>query len=132
MDQLRALFESGSFWAQGRSCADLHRMLAGSDAAVTAWNGLTLVGFGRATSDGIYRGVLWDVVVTQEHQGLGLGRRIVGALLEEPALVRCERVYLMTTNGSGFYERLGFETVTSQRLMLLNQGSRGRHADASG
>jgi GNAT superfamily N-acetyltransferase len=119
MDQLRELFESGSFWAQGRNGNDLRRMLAGSQAAVTAWNQRRLVGFGRATSDGVYRAVLWDVVVTQEHQGLGLGRRIVKALLEAPPLVASERIYLMTTNSSGFYERLGFQTVESQRLMQL-------------
>jgi len=123
--QLRDLFESSSFWARGRSCADLRRMLAGSQAAVTAWNGPQLVGFGRATSDGIYRAVLWDVVVTQEQQGLGLGRRVVEALLEAPPLNSSERVYLMTTNSSGFYERLGFRSVESQRLMQLdnNNGS---------
>ncbi len=123
MGQLRNLFESGSFWAQGRSCADLRRMLVGSQAAVTAWDGLRLVGFGRATSDGIYRAVLWDVVVTQDHQGLGLGRRVVEALLEAPPLIASERVYLMTTNSSGFYERLGFRSVESQRLMQLDHRS---------
>ena len=123
MEQLRDLFESSSFWAQGRNGNDLRRMLAGSQAAVTAWNQLRLVGFGRATSDGVYRTVLWDVVVTQEHQGLGLGRRIVKALLEAPPLVASERIYLMTTNSSGFYERLGFQTVESQRLMQLIHNS---------
>jgi N-acetylglutamate synthase-like GNAT family acetyltransferase len=29
-----------------------------------------------------------------------------------------ERVYLMTTTGEGFYEKLGFSRVDSQRLML--------------
>lgn len=119
---MQALFDSGSFWARGRSRSDLRRMLAGSQAVVTAWNGCTLVGFGRATSDGIYRAVLWDVVVTQEHQGLGLGRSIVEALLQAPCLVASERVYLMTTNSGGFYERLGFRGVASQRLMQLDQG----------
>lgn len=126
IDQLQALFESGSFWAQGRSCADLRRMLAGSQAVVTAWHGNKLVGFGRATSDGIYRAVLWDVVVTQEHQGLGLGRSIVEALLQAPCLAGNERVYLMTTTSSGFYERLGFRGVESQKLMQLIHG-RGRN-----
>jgi N-acetylglutamate synthase-like GNAT family acetyltransferase len=42
----------------------------------------------------------------------------VEALLQEPALQGVERVYLMTTNSSGFYEQLGFTAVDSQRLML--------------
>jgi GNAT superfamily N-acetyltransferase len=56
-------------------------MLLGSCSVVSAWQGDRLVGIGRATSDGVFRAVLWDVVVAEEHQGLGLGRRIVQALL---------------------------------------------------
>ncbi len=116
--QLQQLLDAHSFWASGRSQRDLSRMLAGSQAVGSAWQGSRLVGFGRATSDGVFRAVLWDVVVAGEHQGRGLGRRIVEALLQEPVLQGVERVYLMTTNSSGFYEQLGFAAVDSQRLML--------------
>ena len=116
--QLQALLDAHSFWAQGRSRQQLRRMLAGSQAVVSAWRGRQLVGFGRASSDGVFRAVLWDVVVAGEEQGQGLGRRLVEALLTEPALVRVERVYLMTTNSAGFYAQLGFEETESQRLML--------------
>jgi ribosomal protein S18 acetylase RimI-like enzyme len=117
--QLQTLLNEHSFWAQGRSQQELRRMLAGSQAVVSAWLGPDLVGFGRATSDGVFRAVLWDVVVASEHQGLGLGRQMVEALLASPALTGIERVYLMTTNSSGFYEQLGFKIVQSQRTMLL-------------
>jgi len=56
-------------------------MLRGSEAAVSAWQGPRLVGFGRATSDGIFRAVLWDVVVIRDLEGQGLGRRLVETLL---------------------------------------------------
>ena len=118
LQQLQQLLDGHSFWASGRSQQDLHRMLAGSQAVVSAWQGGQLVGFSRATSDGVFRAVLWDVVVAAEHQGQGLGRRLVEALLQEPALQAVERVYLMTTNSAGFYEQLGFTAVDSQRLML--------------
>ena len=118
LQQLQRLLDVHSFWASGRSQRELSQMLAWSQAVVSAWQGSHLVGFGRATSDGVFRAVLWDVVVAGEHQGRGLGRRIVEALLQEPPLQGVERVYLMTTNSSGFYEQLGFTAVDSQRLML--------------
>jgi N-acetylglutamate synthase-like GNAT family acetyltransferase len=117
LQQLQQLLDGYSFWASGRSQRELSRMLSGSQAVVSAWQGRGLVGFGRATSDGVFRAVLWDVVVAAEHQGQGLGRRIVEALLQAPALQGVERTYLMTTNSSGFYEQLGFMAVDSQRLM---------------
>ena len=119
INQVRSLFDAHSFWAQGRSRTDLVQMLLGSCSVVSAWQGGQLVGIGRATSDGVFRAVLWDVVVAEEHQGRGLGRRIVQALLASPAVAACERVYLMTTNSSGFYERLGFSGEHGQQLLVL-------------
>jgi ribosomal protein S18 acetylase RimI-like enzyme len=118
LDQVQRLLDQHSFWAAGRSTGQLRRMLAGSQAVVSAWDGHRLVGFGRASSDGVFRAVLWDVVVAGDHQGQGLGRRLVAMLLEHPALAGVERVYLMTTNGAGFYRQLGFEAISSQQLML--------------
>ena len=118
--QLQQLLDANSFWAQGRNPKSLKQMLHRSQAAVCAWEKGELVGFGRATSDGLFRAVLWDVVVAESHQGQGLGRRMVENLVQTPALKRVERIYLMTTNSAGFYGQLGFQTVDNQRLMLLN------------
>jgi len=122
LEQLQALLDQHSFWAQGRSRRQLRRMLAGSQVVVSAWTGQQLVGFGRATSDGAYRAVLWDVVVATDHQRQGLGQRLVRTLLEANVIRGVERVYLMTTNGSGFYQQLGFEPVACQRLMVKTSG----------
>ena len=116
--KLRRLLDKHAFWAQGRSPRQLQRMLAGSQVVVSLWRGKRMVGFGRANSDGIHRAVLWDIVVAGDLQGRGLGRRVVEALLASPQLQRVERVYLMTTNSSGFYEQLGFSTSSNQKLMI--------------
>jgi N-acetylglutamate synthase-like GNAT family acetyltransferase len=85
---------------------------------VTAWQADRLVGFGRATSDGVFRATLWDVVVATDQQGVGIGRQLVDQLLRSGPLREVERVYLMTTQSSGFYQQLGFRLVTSQNLLL--------------
>ena len=118
LGQLQQLLDEHSFWAQGRSRKALRQMLQGSQAIVSSWQGSALIGFGRATSDSLYRAVLWDVVVDSEYQGQGLGRRIVETLLQAPALKHVERTYLMTTNSAGFYSQLGFEPIGNQQLML--------------
>jgi ribosomal protein S18 acetylase RimI-like enzyme len=121
LDQLQALFDAHSFWARHRTRPLLARMLLGSSAVVSAWRDGQLVGIGRATSDGVFRAVLWDVVVATELQGQGLGRRIVQALISSPALAATERIYLMTTNSSGFYERLGFTLNHGQQLLVRHR-----------
>jgi N-acetylglutamate synthase-like GNAT family acetyltransferase len=115
--KLQRLLDQHTFWAQGRSRAQLRRMLSGSAAVVSLWRGKRLVGFARASSDGVFRAVLWDVVIPEDLQGQGLGRQLVEALLNTPALRGVERVYLMTTNSAGFYQQLGFELVEGQQLL---------------
>ena len=119
--KLRLLLNKHAFWAQGRSRQQLREMLKGSQVVVSLWRGKRMVGFGRAGSDEIYRAVLWDVVVAGDLQGRGLGRRVVEALLASPKLRDVERVYLMTTNSSGFYEQMGFSNVASQQLLIRKQ-----------
>jgi ribosomal protein S18 acetylase RimI-like enzyme len=109
----------------------LQRLLAGSTVVVSLWHGKRLVGFGRASSDGIYRAVLWDVVVAGDLHGQGLGRRVVEALLAAPALRGVERVYLMTTNSAGFYQQLGFRDAAPQAL-LVKQGVSGSSGVSTG
>ena len=123
--KLQRLFHKHAFWARQRDVSQLRRMLAGSTVVVSLWRGKRLVGFGRASSDGIYRAVLWDVVVAGDLQGRGLGRQVVEALLSAPKVQRAERVYLMTTNSAGFYQQLGFESAQPQELLIRRRSSSG-------
>ena len=118
---LQHLLQEHTFWGRERSLTDLRLMLRGSAAVVSLWKKNELVGFGRASSDGVYRAVLWDVVVKNELQGHGNGRLIVEALLNHDAIKKTERIYLMTTNQQGFYEQIGFEQQTNQKLMIINR-----------
>lgn len=118
LKQLQELLNTNAFWAQGRSLEDLGKMMRNSAVCVTAWQGTRLVGFGRATSDGVYRGAIWDLVVDAQHAGRGVGRAILTSLLQSEALVACERIYLMTTNSAGFYQKMGFQINRAQSLMV--------------
>lgn len=120
LTQLRALLDETAFWARDRSEADLAVALANSRPVVTAWDGDRLIGFARATSDGIYRAAIWDVAIHPAYQGAGLGRKLVHTVLSHPMLAQVERVYLTTTNQQKFYERIGFEQNTSTTMVLFN------------
>ena len=116
--KLRDLLNQYSFWAKGRSIKNLRILLSKSTCVISLWKGQRMVAFGRATSDGIYRAVLWDVVVAEDLQGVGLGKEVVKALLGSPHIRNTERVYLMTTQGSDFYKQIGFRPVDNQKLMI--------------
>ena len=95
--------------------------IANSDPVVTVWDGERTIGFARATSDGIYRATIWDVLIHPDYQGTGLGRKLVETVLSHPKMCRVERIYLMTTHQQSFYERIGFEVNASTTMVLPNQ-----------
>ena len=121
LNQLQALFELGAFWAKDRTVEDLSIAIANSEPVVSVWDGQKLIGFARATSDGIYRANIWDVVIHPDYRGAGLGRKLVETVLSHPRMNRVERVYLMTTHQQSFYERIGFECNSSTTMVLNNQ-----------
>ncbi|MFQ4140420.1 GNAT family N-acetyltransferase [Nodosilinea sp. PGN35] len=120
LDQLVQLFQAAAFWAKDRTRADMETAIAHSYPVATAWDGATLIGFARATSDGVFRATIWDVVIAPDYQGGGLGRKLVQTLVAHPHMSRVERVYLMTTHQQGFYARIGFEENPSTTMVLYN------------
>jgi N-acetylglutamate synthase-like GNAT family acetyltransferase len=119
--QVQQLLSVGAFWAQHRTLSDLETAIQHSEPVVTAWDGERLIGFARATSDRVYRAVLWDVVIHPEYRGRGLGRTLVKTLLAHPSVQKVERVYLMTSSQQGFYERLGFTENLTTTMVLWNR-----------
>ena len=116
--KLQKLLDNNAFWAQKRTTNDLKKCLANSDVIVSLWVGKEIVGFGRALTDGIYRGVLWDIVIDQNHQGKGFGTLIVKNLLSAKKIKNTKKIYLMTTNKQMFYSQFNFKSVTSQNLLI--------------
>lgn len=74
----------------------------------------------RATSDGVYYATVFDVVVACEHQGAGIGRRLMAALLAE---LPFDKIFLTSVFGKeGFYAKFGF---------LKQNNAMGRYGPAS-
>jgi len=121
LHQLQALFQTAAFWAKDRRIEDWAIALANSKPIVSAWDGSQMVGFARATSDGIYRATIWDVVIDSSYRGAGLGRKLVETVLMHPHVNRAERVYLMTTHQQKFYQRIGFEENSTTTMVLYSQ-----------
>ena len=116
--KLQKLLDKNAFWAKHRTISDLKKCLANSDVIVSLWIGNQIVGFGRALTDGIYRGVLWDIVIDQNHQGKGFGSLIVKNLLSSEKIKNTKNLYLMTTNKKLFYSQFDFKEVNSQNLLI--------------
>ena len=118
LNKLQKLLDRNAFWAKRRTFMDLKKCLANSDVIISLWLGNEMVGFGRAITDGVYRGVLWDIVIDQNHQGKGFGSLVVQNLLSSKKIKSTKKVYLMTTDKKMFYSQFNLKEVTSQKLLV--------------
>ena len=116
--KLQQFLHRNAFWAKDRTIGELRKCLANSDVIVSIWSQNEPVGFGRALSDGIYRSVLWDIVIDQNHQGKGYGKMIVENILESEQVKNTKKIYLMTTSKKLFYSQFDFKEVSSQNLLV--------------
>ncbi|HZI88951.1 MAG TPA: GNAT family N-acetyltransferase [Candidatus Polarisedimenticolia bacterium] len=117
VEQLLGLYTT-TWWALERSTADVRRALEHSHPVLSAWDGPLLVGFTRVISDRTYRATIWDVIVRQSHQGRGIGRKLVRAVLDHPDLETVTSFLLLTKDKHRFYEHLGFATEPDMAMML--------------
>lgn len=67
------------------------------------------VAFARATGDGVFNAIIWDVVVDPSFQGIGLGKAVMERLIQE-LLDKgiCNIALYSEPRVLGFYRPLGF------------------------
>jgi aralkylamine N-acetyltransferase len=84
----------------------MRRAAENSYVVCSAFDGNTLIGFGRALSDGEYQSAIYDMVVAPEYQGRGVGKAILTALMDK---IACGRTLLYAVPGKEeFYKKMGF------------------------
>ena len=121
LKKLQILFNQNALWAKDRNIEQIKTMLANSNVIITLWRKNDLVGFGRATTDQVYRAVLWDIVVSKNVQRIGLGKVIVKELLKDKKVNSAEKIYLMSSDSKDFYKQLGFKVNIHQSLMIFDK-----------
>jgi ribosomal protein S18 acetylase RimI-like enzyme len=71
----------------------------------------SVIGFGRALSDGVYQSAIYDVVVLPEYQGQGVGKKIMQELLSRLPQGLGPVLIYVAPGKEGFYKKLGFEPL---------------------
>jgi ribosomal protein S18 acetylase RimI-like enzyme len=98
---------------------DIHKKaFEASHTTVFAWHGDTLIGFGRAISDGVYQAAVYDVVVVPECQRKGIGSIIMENILSR--LSQCNIILYASPGKEKFYETLKFRKMKTGMALFKN------------
>ena len=105
--QLAVVFERAPLGQ--REPERLRQTFQNSGVRCFAWDGHSLVGAGRAITDGLNYAVIFDVVVLPEYQRQGIGGQIMKYLAEHS---KAQNILLHSVPGmEKFYERLGYRRL---------------------
>lgn len=104
---LHDLYGEYEWWAD-RTRTEVARALSNS-IGVGLREGDDLLAGARLLTDRVHYARLYDVVVATEHRDSGLGRRLVWAAAQHPAVTDLNVVLVCREGLIPFYERCGFE-----------------------
>ena len=108
-------------WCRHRSLEQLTKAINNSQLLITAWEGDRLVACARVLTDYVYRAVIFDVIVHPDYQSKGLGRQLMGQIVNHPSLSEVEYYFLYTADKEGFYRHLGWEEYAGKSFRLINR-----------
>ncbi|MCO4327681.1 GNAT family N-acetyltransferase [Staphylococcus agnetis] len=86
---------------------------------VLAYKENSLIGCGRALSDGVFNAAIYDIVVHPHYHRQGIGHHIVTQLMHDIGDVSC--IHLISTLGNeAFYTQCGFRKLTTGMAIYQN------------
>jgi len=111
-------FISGSYWAKGIPVATLQRALENSLCFGVFTQTGEQVGFARMITDKATFAYLSDVFVLEMHQGKGLSKLLMAAILDHPDLQGLRRMVLATSDAHGLYQQFGFTALAASEVYM--------------
>lgn len=116
------------FWSNQRILEDVTRMLAASDIIIALVDeNEKLIGFTRILTDFVYRAIIFDVIIKPSQRKMGLGSKLMDAVVNHPQLKSIEWIALCCLPEMIlYYERWGFtsELGKMQLMFRINQSNK--------
>lgn len=121
--QLHQLYQH-EWWSRDRTLTDVKEMLLQSDLVfgICEADSEQLVAFARVLSDLVFRAFVFDVIVSAEYRGQGLGLALVEQVTSHPKLSKVEYIQLSCLpEMMPFYAKFGF--AQSEQVLMLRHRS---------
>lgn len=124
VDELVELFQQ-QWWTKDRQKADVEKLMKHAELIFAFVDPLNeeLVAFARAMTDGVYKAMIFDIIVKDTWRNTGLGRLLMDTVMTDPVLLQVKHRELYCLEDMvPFYEKWGF-TANLPGLFFMRQSS---------
>lgn len=109
-----------SYWAAARSKEIIVKSIENS-FCIGVYHKNKQIGFARMITDYATYAYLCDVIIDEEYRGQGIGKELVGYILEHPDLEDVKSLWLQTKDAHKLYEKYGFESVQDTSKLMIKR-----------
>jgi ribosomal protein S18 acetylase RimI-like enzyme len=109
-----------SYWATARSKEIIIKSIENS-FCFGVYDKDKQIGFARMITDYATYAYLCDVIIDEEYRGQGIGKALVGYIMERPELVDVRSMWLSTSDAHKLYEKYGFEGVNDTSKLMIKR-----------
>ena len=109
-----------SYWAKGRSFERVKKSIENSICFGLYDSNNNMLGFARVITDHVVFAYLMDLFIFEEHQGNGLGAKLVKHIVEQPDL-QVRLWFLGTADAHGFYKKIGFSSLANPDRFMFKR-----------
>ena len=111
INDLQVLYQN-EWWTKGRSLAETKQCVEGSQISIGVVDAAgSLQGFSRVLTDYTFKALIFDVIVSAQHRGTGLGDKLMELIMSHEQLRRIKHFELYCLPELfGFYEKFGFSS----------------------
>jgi len=106
-----------SYWAQNIPLSVVQRSIAQS-LCFGMYEAEQQIGFARVVTDAATFAYLADVFIVPSHRQLGLGKRLMAAVMAHPDLRGLRRFMLATRDAHALYRQFGFAPPKNPQVLM--------------
>lgn len=110
-----------SYWAADRSRED-HITCIENSICFGVYDGRKQIGYARIVTDYATQAYLADVMVDEDYRGKGIGKALVGFIMEYPPLQKVKSWSLLTKDAQTLYEKFGFTYLEDPKRYMRRSG----------
>ncbi|MCY3414003.1 MAG: GNAT family N-acetyltransferase [Candidatus Heimdallarchaeota archaeon] len=110
-----------SYWAKNIPLQTVEQSIRGS-LCFSLLEGNNFIGFARTITDRSTFAYLADVYIEEEYRGMGLGKKIIQAVMDHPDHQDIRTWVLFTADAHELYRQFGWEVMNQPEKVMVIRG----------